>query len=302
LAILEPGTPDYADKPSNIRELLAALAELGYVDGQNITFEFRFAQHALERLSALAAEVVATKPDVLYTYSSGGARAAAAATQTIPIVVAPVNEGTMASLVSDFAHPAGNITGLTLNSLKQHEKCLQLLKEVAPKVTRVGVLLNPLNPVWQNYPDVLADAARALEIALVRMEAHGTADLDQAFVAATAKDIDGLFALSDSTLTASQTPALERIMELTASSRLPSVSDETDFGRDGGLLSLGPDFSAILRGAAFYIHHILQGAKPSELPVEHPSKFILAVNLKTAQHLGITIPPSILLRADEVIE
>jgi putative ABC transport system substrate-binding protein len=302
VAILEPGTSDYADKPSNIRDLLAALAELGYVDGQNVTFEFRFAEHALERLPALAAEVVATKPDVLYTYSSGGARAAAAATKTIPIVVAPVNEGTMASLVSDFAHPAGNVTGLTLNSLKQHEKCLQLLKEVAPKVTRVGVLLNPLNPVWQNYPDVLADAARALEIALVRMEAHGTADLDQAFAAATAQGIDGLFALSDSTLTASQTPAYERILELTASFRLPSVSDETDFGREAGLLSLGPDFSAIIRGAARYVHHILQGAKPSELPVEHPSKFILAVNLKTAQQLGLTIPPAILLRADQVIE
>jgi putative ABC transport system substrate-binding protein len=166
----------------------------------------------------------------------------------------------------------------------------------------VGVLLNPLNPVWQNYPDVLADAARALEVALVRMEAHGTADLDQAFAAATAQGIDGLFALSDSTLTASQTPAYERILELTAKFRLPSVSDETDFGREGGLLSLGPDFSAIIRGAARYVHHILQGAKPSELPVEHPSKFILAVNLKAAQALGITVPPSVLLGADEVIE
>jgi putative tryptophan/tyrosine transport system substrate-binding protein len=173
---------------------------------------------------------------------------------------------------------------------------------VAPEVERVGVLLNPLNPVWQNYPDMLADAARALEIVLVRMEAHGTADLDQAFAAATPQGVDGLFALSDSTLTASQTPALERIMELTVSLRLPSVSDETDFGRNGGLLSLGPDFPAIIRGAALYVHNILEGAKPSELPVEHPSKFILAVNLRTAQQLGITIPPAILLRADEVIE
>ena len=302
VAILEPGTPDYAEKPSNIRELLAALAELGYVDGQNVTFEIRFAEHALERLPVLATEVVGTMPDVLYTYSSGGARAAAAATETIPIVVAPVNEGTMASLVTDFAHPAGNVTGLTLNSLKQHEKCLQLLKEVAPKVARVGVLLNPLNPVWQNYPEALAAAARALEIALVRMEAHGTADLDQAFAAATAQGVTGLFALSDSTLTAPGEPAVERIIDLTANSRLPSVSDETDFAKMGGLLSLGPDFSAIIRGAAFYVHHILQGTKPSELPVEHPSKFVFAVNLNTARQLGIEIPPSILLRADEVLE
>ena len=126
--------------------MLTGLAELGYVDGQNITLEFRFADHALERLPALAAELVAGQPDVLYTWTSGGARAAAAATSTIPIVVAPVNEGTMAALVPDFAHPPGNVTGLTLNNRQQHEKCLQLLKEAAPGITRVGVLLNPAQP------------------------------------------------------------------------------------------------------------------------------------------------------------
>jgi putative ABC transport system substrate-binding protein len=303
LAILSPEAPSNAEEPGGtLYNMLTGLAKLGYVDGENISLEFRSASHALERLPALAAELVAERPDVLYTWTSGGARAAAAATSTIPIVVAPVNEATMAALVADFAHPADNVTGMTLNNKQQHEKCLQLLREAAPSITRVGVLLNPLNPVWQDYPDVLAGAARALEIALVRMEAHGTADLDQAFAAATAQGVDGLFALSDSTLTAAQTPAYERIVELTASSRMPSVSDETDFGRNGGLLSLGPDFSAIIRGAARYVHRILQGAKPSELPVEHPSKFILAVNLKTAQQLGIAIPPAILLRADEVIE
>jgi putative ABC transport system substrate-binding protein len=302
VAILEPGTPDYADEPSNTRDLLAALADLGYGDGQNVTFEFRFASHALERLPALASELVATRPDVLYTYTSGGARAVAAATKAIPIVVAPVNEGTMVSLVSDFANPAGNVTGLTLNSLKQHEKCLQLLKESAPRISRVGVLINPLNPVWGTYPGVLASAARDLNVALLRVEAREVADLDQAFAVATAQGIDGLFALSDSTLTVAHTPALERVLELTASFRLPSVSDETDFGREGGLLSLGPDFSNIIRGAAFYVHRILQGAKPGDLPVVHPSEFHLTINLKTAEALGITIPPSILLRADEVIE
>ena len=186
-----PSTPDTpSDRTSALRNLLTGLAELGYVDGQNILFEFRFANHALERLPALAAELVAGQPDVLYTYSSGGARAAAAATSTIPIVVAPVAEETMAALVPDFAQPPGNITGLTLTSRQQREKCLQLLKEAAPGITRVGVLLNPLNPVWQTYPDELAQAAQALGVTLVRVEARGEAELDQAFAAMAAQRVE----------------------------------------------------------------------------------------------------------------
>jgi putative ABC transport system substrate-binding protein len=301
IAFLLPDTPDYAERPSVLKEMLAALADLGYPDSENVLYEFRFAEHALERLPALAAELVATRPDVLWTFTSGGARAAAAATSTIPIVIAPVNEGTLASLVPDFAHPPGNITGLTLNSREQHEKCLQLLKETAPGITRVGVLINPLNPVWRDYPDVLNGAARALGIELVRAEARGAPEVNQAFAAMAAQRVDGMFGLSDSTLIgASPTP--KRIFELLMSGRLPSISDDEDFAHEGGLLSLGSDAQARIYATAEYIHRILQGAKVAELPVVLPSKFILAVNLKTAQQLGITIPPSILLRADEVIE
>jgi putative tryptophan/tyrosine transport system substrate-binding protein len=301
LAFLLPDTPDYAERPSVLKDLLAALADLGYVDGENVFYEFRFAEHALERLPALAAELVTTRPDVLWTFTSGGARAAAAATSTIPIVIAPVNEGTLASLVPDFAHPPGNITGLTLNSREQHEKCLQLLKETAPGITRVGVLINPLNPVWRDYPDMLNDAARALGIDLVRAEARGAPEVDQAFAAMAAQRVDGVFGLSDSTLIgASPTP--RRILELLMSARLPSISDDEDFAHEGGLLSLGSDAQARNRATAEYIHRILQGAKVAELPVVRPSNFILTVNLKTAQALGLTISPSILLRADKVIE
>lgn len=302
LAILSPAAPSNVDEPgSTLNLMLKRLVELGYVEGESISLEFRSASHAIERLPALAADLVAEQPDVLYTWTSGGARAAAAATQTVPIVVAPVNEGTMAALVSDFAHPAGNVTGMTLNNRQQHEKCLQLLKEAAPGITRVGVLLNPLNPVWQTYPDVLAEAAQALGISLVRIEARGEPELDDAFAAMAAERVDGLFGISDSTLVG-DTQALKRIVELTSGYPLPSVSDETDFARVGGLLSLGPDFSAIGHGAAEYIHRILQGAKVAELPVVHPPKFLLIVNLKAAETLGLTIPPSVLLGADEVIE
>ncbi len=285
---------------SPLHSLLTGLTELGYVEGQNVSLEFRFADHALERLPGLAAELVATQPDVLYTWSSGGARAAAAATSVIPIVVGPANQATMTALTTDFAHPAGNVTGLAYTGREEHEACLRLLKETAPGVTRVGVLFNPLNPAWRTYPEVLNEAARALGIELVRAEARGAPEVEQAFAAMAARNVDGFFGLSDSTLVgASPTP--RRILELLASRRLPSVSDDGDFVREGGLLSFHPDEPAIYRGAADYIHRILQGAKPGELPVVRP-KMLLAVNLKAAQGLGITIPPSVLTRADEVIQ
>jgi putative tryptophan/tyrosine transport system substrate-binding protein len=178
IAVLSPAIPDDRASPTHhLYSLLRRLAELGYVDGENIEYEFRFAHHEIDRLPTIAAEFVAGQPDLLFTWSSGGARAAAAATSTIPIVVGPVAEGTMAALVPDFARPPGNITGLTLNSREQQEKCLQLLKEVAPSAERIGLLLHPLNPLWQNHPDVLAGAARSLDVALIRMEARGPADL-----------------------------------------------------------------------------------------------------------------------------
>jgi putative ABC transport system substrate-binding protein len=302
IAVLAPDTPDYANRPtSSVNLLLAALADLGYVDGQNVEYEFRFAEHALERLPGLAADLVAERPDVLYTLTSGGARAAAAATSIIPIVIAPVSAETMAALVPDVARPPGNITGLTFTSLEQRQKGLQLLKEVAPHIRRVGLLLNPLNPAWDRYPGVLQDAARALGVELVRVEARGVAEIDQAFAAADAQGVDALYGLGDSTLIGAE-PTPERIFELLAEYRLPSASDESEFAQEGGLVSLGIDEWAPPRGAAQYIHRILQGAKVAELPVVLPSKFILGVNLKTASTLGITIPPSILLRADEVIE
>jgi putative tryptophan/tyrosine transport system substrate-binding protein len=302
VALLCPTPPDYAERPNaGLSILLASLADLGYVDGDSVSLDFPFAHDALEHLPALAAELVAQKPDVLYTWSSGGARAAAGATSTIPIVIAPISADTMASLVPDFAHPAGNITGLTLTSREQREKGLQLLKEVVPGIRRVGVLFNPLNPAWRGYPEVLQDAARGLGIELIRAEARGLPEVDQAFAAMAAQDVDAVFGLSDSTLIGAE-PTPPRIFELLARYRLPSASDENDFAREGGLLSLGMDEPAVFPVAAQYIDRILQGAKIAELPVVLPSKFVLAVNLRTAEQLGIAIPPPILLRADEVIE
>jgi putative ABC transport system substrate-binding protein len=303
VAFLLPFAPDdlFSDALPGPQILLAALGDLGYVDGKNVAFEFRFANDALERLPDLAAELVSGHPDVLYTFTSGGARAAAGATNTAPIVIAPVAVETMAALVPDFAQPPGNITGLTLTSREQREKCLQLFKEAVPGIRRVGVLFNPLNPIWRGYPEVMNDTARTLGIELVRAEAHGLADIDQAFAAMSAQTVDAVYALPESTLTGSE-GTLKRMVQLLASHRLPSASDDVYFAREGGLLSLGMDEPAVYPGAAQYIHRILRGAKVTELPVVLPSKFVLTVNLRTAEALGITIPPSILLRADEVIE
>jgi putative ABC transport system substrate-binding protein len=241
VAFLYPSTRAHLQGPGMpLNNVLKGLADLGYLDGQNVEYEFRFANHELERLPSSAAELVAWQPDALWTFTWGGARAAAGATSTVPIVVGPVSEVTMAALAPDFAHPPGNITGLTTTSQLLHEKCLQLLKEVAPGSKRVGVLINPLNPVWRDYPDVLNDAARALGIELVRVEARGAPEVDWSFAAMAAQKVDALFGLSDSTLIgADPTPA--RILELLAKQRLPSVSDENGFAREGGLLSLGPE-------------------------------------------------------------
>ena len=250
VALLCPTPPDYAKRPNaGLSILLASLADLGYVDGDSVSLEFRYAHNALERLPALAAELVARKPDVLYTWSSGGARAAAGATSTIPIVIAPVSADTMASLVPDFAHPAGNITGLTLTSREQREKGLQLLKEAVPEIRRVGVLFNPLNPGWRGYPEALDGAAQGLGIELVRAEARGLPEVDQAFAAMAAQGVDAVFGLSDSTLIGAE-PTSPRIFELLTRYRLPSGSDENDFAREGGLLSLGMDEPAVFPGAA----------------------------------------------------
>jgi putative tryptophan/tyrosine transport system substrate-binding protein len=302
VAILAPDTPDYEGRPTaSVNILLAALGEFGYVAGHNVEYDFRFAHHALERLPALAADLVAQEPDVLYTWTSGGARAAAAATSTVPIVIAPVSAETLATLVPDFARPPGNITGFTFTSLEQRQKGLQLLKEVAPHIRRVGLLLNPLNPAWDLYPEVLEEAAQALDLELVRIEARGPAEIDQAFAAMAAQGVDALYGLGDSTLIGAE-PTPERIFELLAEYGLPSASDESEFALEGGLVSLGIDEWEPPRGAAQYIHRILQGAKVRELPVVLPSRFILAVNLRTAEQLGIEIPQSVLLRADEVFE
>lgn len=299
VAVLSPLSADLAGAPDSVLTfVIQHLAELGDVDGKTIDLQVRFADGDFSRLPKLAAELVAMAPAVIYTWTTPGGRAAAGATSTIPIVIGPVGAVPMHALVADFAHPPGNVTGMPATGPAEHAKCLQLLKDSVPGISRVGVLTNPKNPVWKGYPDVLADAARSLGIELLGVPISGPADVDPAFADMAVKQVNGLFVGADTALTGG--PAKKRILELAANNRLPMVTNDSELPLDGGLLSLSPDEPTLGRNAANYIHRILQGAKPADLPVLGP-KLLISVNLGAAARLGITIPDAVIARADRLI-
>ena len=303
LAILSPDGPASAALGSGSRLVvfLQALREFGYIDGENIRLEFRFAENQLGRLPALAAELVRESPKVLYTWTSTGASAAARASTSIPIVVGPAGELVLAELAQNFARPAGNVTGLTLSAPEAYEKCLELLKEIAPQASRVGVLLNPDNPAWRDYPSVLNPTAERLGVILTRVESRGQADLERQLEQFVGDALYGMIVVDDSTLAGSDA-ARTRIINFAREHRIPSASTSGDYARYGGLLAIGPDHDALRRRAAYYVHRIIAGAHPSELPIERPTKFQLTVNSDTARVIGVELPPTRFARADEVID
>ena len=207
----------------------------------------------------------------------------------------------MERLAGNFARPVGNVTGLTLNNVGQDEKLLQLLKELAPRAVRVAFLTNPNNLNVGNYLDLLQPAAKQLGIALIRADARNAADLPQAFAAIRAGGADAIL-LADNLSLAGTSEVRRQILQMALERRLPVASPSARVAPDGGLVSLGTDNSALVRRAAYYVHRILGGAKPADLPVERPTVYKLSVNRKTAAALGLTIPQALLLRADEVIQ
>ena len=306
IAILSPRAPTTQACGANMQGsslpcFLDAMVELGYVDGKNVSFEFRYAEEDYKRLPALAAELVRLRPDVILTAGTPGATAAANATTAIPIIVGPAGEETLMRLAGNLAHPTGNVTGFTLNSAEQEFKCLQFLKEVAPRASRVAVLLNPDNPNSRDYPSILAPAATQLGLTLIRIDARSVSALPQAFAAIVASGANAIYFFDDATL-AGNTPGRKQVSEWALKQRLPVASSNARVASDGGLLSFGTDLNALNRRAAAYVDKVLKGAKPVDLPVERPSVFNLSVNVKTAKALGLTIPRSVLARADEVIE
>jgi len=268
------------------------LEELGYVEGKNILIEERYGKRR-ER-PALAAELVRSKVDIIVT-GGGGATAAKRATSTIPIVMAYYADPVETGLITSLARPGGNVTGLSDYHSDLVTKRLELLKEIAPSAARIGVLLKPNHRLNQRMLQDLVAAAPTLSMTVRPLEAKGSGDVERAFATMRKERLGGFlqfFGLED---------YRRRIVELAAETRSPAIYPNGGWIKDGGLMSYGSHWPDLFHRAATYVDKILRGAKPAELPVEQPTKFELLVNLKTAKRLGLTIPPSILYRADEVI-
>jgi putative tryptophan/tyrosine transport system substrate-binding protein len=274
------------------------LRELGYVEGQNIAIESRWAEGKDDRYPALAADLVRLKVAVIVAVGGAATKAAQQATRTIPIVMSLVNDPLGSGLVPNLARPGGNVTGISLMAPDLVGKQLGVLKEMIPKVSRVALLRNPANPASAPQLREAETAARALGVRLQTLEARVSQEIDSAFAAMTRERAGALVVLTDSIFTNQR----RQIAELAAERRLPAVYGNTEHAEAGGLVAYGANFLDLERRAATYIDRLLKGAKPSDLPIEQPSKFELIINLKTAKALGLTIPPSLLARADQVIE
>jgi putative ABC transport system substrate-binding protein len=275
------------------------LRELGYVEGQNIVIEYRYAEGRDDRLADLAAELVRLKVDVIVAVSGVGTRAVQHATRTIPIVMAGASDPVGEGLVASLARPGGNTTGLSLLSAELPGKRLEILKETVPQSARVAVLTNLANPNHASVMHNLTGAAQALGLHLHVVELRRPDELDAAFAAMTRAGADALFVQGEPVLLDG---LRGRIVDLAATSRLPAMYSWRMYVDAGGLMSYGPSLSDMMRRAATYVDKILKGAKPADLPVEQPMKFELVINLKTAKALGLTIPPTLLFQADEVIQ
>jgi putative tryptophan/tyrosine transport system substrate-binding protein len=273
------------------------LRALGYVEGQNIVIEYRMSQEPKDN-PGLLADLIGRRIDLLVTWSTPALVAAKQATTTIPIVGIsgdPVRVG----LVGSLGRPGGNLTGIAILTDELELKNLHLLKEAAPGITRVAILWNPDNPVWTHALRRLHEAAPALGVELQPLAARESSDLAAAFAIATQKRANALLVVNDGIFFVAHRRA---IINFAAANRLPAVFGARVFVREGGLMAYMVNFADLIRYTATYVDKILKGAKPADLPVEQPTKFELVINLKTAKALGLTIPPSLLARADEVFE
>jgi putative ABC transport system substrate-binding protein len=298
IGFLHPAVPQNNTSPF-LEDFRQGLRELGYVEGKNILLEIRWGEGKLDRLPALAAELVRLKVDVILAATSPSVLAAKQATRTIPIVMPFSSDPVRDGLVASLARPGGNITGLSMMAPELGAKRLQLLKEVVPKLTRpVAVLWNPAYVGMDARFREAQREAPAVGMNVRSLEVRDTHELEKALDTMTRERPDALILLADP-LTLSQRL---RIVEFSAEARLPAIYETSAFADAGGLMSYGPNLNQMLRRAAIFVDKILKGAKPGDLPIEQPTKFELVINLKTAKALGVTIPQSLLMSADRVIE
>ncbi len=284
--------------PNRREALLQGLRDLGYVEGKNITIDYRWGEGKAELLPDLAAELVGLKPDVIFALAPQATLAAKKATATIPVVFVGIGDPVESGFVASLARPGGNITGLANMSRELFSKRLELLKESAPRIASVAVFRTAS---LQGNPKLMQDleaAARALKLKLFPLEVRSAEDLDSAFRAATRLRADALMPLPDPFMNSQ----LKRVIEFAAKNRLPAMYAGIEIVDAGGLMAYAPNIADQFRRAAVFIDKILKGAKPADLPVERPIKFEFVINLKTARQIGLTVPPSVLVRADRVIE
>jgi len=294
---IQTATPDEQEHLTKAFE--EGMRELGYVEGRNVVFERRFAWGKQEWLPDLAAELVRLNVDVIMTGGNPVIAAVKQATSTIPVVMGASRDPVGTGFIASLARPGGNITGLTSDAgLEIVGKHLELLKEAVPRASRVAFLWNPLPPGAETYKKIVESAARKLGVTLQVVEARGRDELEGAFAAMARERADGVVVQADPIFFT----ARKQVVDLATKHRLPAVIHAREFVEIGGLMSYGSSLAWQFRRAAFYVDRILKGTKPGDLPIEQPTTFELAVNLKTAKALGITIPPSLRLRADHIIE
>jgi ABC-type uncharacterized transport system substrate-binding protein len=266
---------------------------LGYIEGQNLLLDIRGAQGNVERLPALMKELIELRPDVIAVVTSSAATVAERATSAIPIVMLAVTDPVGSGIVKSLARPGGNITGISHMSLDITAKALEILREIMPNLARIGVLMS-LNPVHPAQLTEAQAAANLIGATVVPITARNPQEFDKAFAVAEREKCEAMIVLADGLFLP--------IVQYAKKSRLPTLYQVSQFVRAGGLISFGPDFNALFRRGAFYVDKILKGANPADLPVERPTKFELIINLTTAKLLGLEVPPTLLARADEVIE
>jgi len=296
IGFLAGGSP--AESAPSLEQFRLGLRELGYMEGQTIVIEYRWAEGKVERFGDLAAELVGVKVAVIVAPTSPAALAAKGATETIPIVFVTAGDPLGSGLVAGIARPGGNITGLSLVAPEIVAKQLQLLKEAVPRTSRVAVLSNPASSYSALMVKETGAAARSLGVQLQFVSVRAADPLDNSLSAVTKERPDALLVLFDPLLFAHRM----RIAEFANNHRLPAMTPHKEYAESGGLMAYGPSLPDLYRRAATYVDKILKGAKPADLPVQQPTKFELVINLRTAKALGLTMPQSLLLRADEVIQ
>jgi len=294
IGILRPGAP-VIDGPFQF--FIHGLRELGYVDGKNIVFEFRYAEGKRDRLAELATELVELKVDLLFTGSNPAIFALKQATQTIPIVIVSSSDPVGTGFISSLARPGGNVTGMSLMATDLWPKRLELLKEIFPKLSRAALFWNKSNAGMAIEAKATQEAAGLMGVTLLDRGVKDPNEIEWVLDATSKDRPDGFLPLMDLSLRSHE----KRIIEFLTKNRLPAIFENQEMVEAGGLISYGPNYDEVYRRAAVYVDKILKGAKPADLPVEQPTKFDLIINLKAAKQIGLTIPPNVLARADRVI-